>query len=59
MKEDELATELRTIADRLEDGEYIVDHIEVQRPEMDEHGHFKFEFEHIEDFRRKIVFIHD
>lgn len=50
----ELARDLRTIADRLEDGEYTTANMEISRPSRsgDNPGHFKLEFYTEEEFRR-------
>lgn len=51
--QEELAQDLRTIADRIEDGEYAVSGIEITAPSSDGlAGHFSIEFYTIEEMKR-------
>lgn len=53
---EELARDLRTIADRIEDGEYGVSQAELSRPSADgDAGHFTLKFHTAEELERMAV----
>jgi len=52
-----VADDLRTFADRLEDGEYAIQHVKVTHPEIGENGLVKIEAMNSDDLARMMKHI--